>query len=221
MFSSGQSRKPGAAPKDLFSGFSPTTKIVVRSVIKPRQPSLSLNAPRTSSPLSAPPSRPSTPASLPSLKAPSAKRKRARSRGGDELDDVKKPRRSKDLDRLSSPVPSRSARSSLSRTFAHGFGTLEMPIPRLEVVTNEDGDVPHVTSEEVIIRFLSEAAAGKKGKKGYRACVSIRMDALLYALTEWVAVFKNPANPEDKSFEPGPTPPVVELEYPNIGAFER
>ena len=177
MFSSGQSRKTTAPPKDLFSGFSPTTKIVVRSVVKPRPPTQSLNAPRTSSPLSGPSSQPSS-------KTPPSKRKRARSREGDELDEIKKPRRSKDLHRLASPAPSRSARSSLSRTLGHGFGTLEKPIPRPQVVTNEGGSVPHVTSEEVVLRFLREAAAGKKGKKNYRACKSVRPRTLVYKLNE-------------------------------------
>jgi len=184
MFSSGQSRKTSAPPKDLFSGFSPTSKVVVRSVIKPRQPAQSLNAPRTSSPLSRPPNKPSPSASLPPSKALPTKRKRASSREVNGLNGVKKPRRSKDLDRVASPGPSRSARSSLSRSLGQGFGTLEKPVPRPWVVTNEDGNVPHVTSEEVTVRFLSEAAAGKKGKKGYRACEFIQTRALAHRLSE-------------------------------------
>lgn len=34
--------------------------------------------------------------------------------------------------------------------------------------------------------------------------------------------FKNPDDPDDKSFQPHPTDyPVVELEYPNTGASEK
>lgn len=183
MFSQGQSRKASSRPKDLFSTTAPTAKILVRSVVKPKPiappspvPTIRLNAPSTSSPLSAPPSRPSSSNSESSSKhpvpatKPKPKRKRAPSSDRDELDDVKKPRRSRALERVSSPAPSRSARSSMSRAPVHAFGSLEKPVPRLGVVIDDNGNVPRVTSEDVVLRFMAETPAGKKSKKGYVAC---------------------------------------------------
>lgn len=179
MFSQGQSRKTTAQSKDLFGAFAPSTKILVRSVVKPKPvpptpTQTKLNAPRTSSPLSAPPSRPSSAASTssskPAVPPPKPKRKRDHSSDRDEPEAVKKPRRSRALERVSSPAPSRSARSSLPRSSGHAFGSLEKPVPRSEVVIEEDGNVPHVSSEDVVLRFMAEGAGGKKGKKGYTSC---------------------------------------------------
>ena len=48
------------------------------------------------------------------------------------------------------------------------------------------------------------------------------MQSRVVLLVDCVPDFRNPEDPDDKSFEPHPTDyPVVDLEFPNTGACER
>ncbi|KAF8323119.1 hypothetical protein DL93DRAFT_628364 [Clavulina sp. PMI_390] len=191
MFSNNKNRKLKAPTeaKDLFSAFASSSKVSVKTVVKPRPAPpaptpiiTTTHAPRTSSPLSVPsksiPRPPSSASSSrPSTPTPQspAKRKRAPPEDRDELDTVKKPRRSVPRDSVdrassSSPAPSRGPRSSTPRSVVVPFGSVDKAIPRPLVVSQQDGNVVHVSSEDVITRMMADVSSGKKNKTSYVAC---------------------------------------------------
>ncbi|KAH9487179.1 Histone-lysine N-methyltransferase, H3 lysine-79 specific [Psilocybe cubensis] len=89
-----------------------------------------------------------------------------------------------------------SSRSRSTSLFPPTLDPLPNPVRERRWITDENGDPGdhHLSSEAVVKRLM-------KKYKSY---------------------FKNPNDPNDKSFEPHPTNyPVVELEYPNSFAAER
>jgi hypothetical protein len=170
MLSNGFRRK---APKksDAFSAFPSDTQtsssvvVTVRTVLQPKaKPTVS----NSNIPERSPTPRVATPASSASSSPrPSAKPQKRKYDASQEHPNVRRVRtREHPSD---SPSP-RSARSSQPIRPTQAFGSLEKPIPRACVIT-EDGDVPHVTSEDVIMRILRQQEDfGKKTKWGYRAC---------------------------------------------------
>ncbi|TFK38629.1 S-adenosyl-L-methionine-dependent methyltransferase [Crucibulum laeve] len=99
--------------------------------------------------------------------------------------------------RTQAPSPEPIYRSSRSRsTSLFPARESDTPVVKRSWATDEDGDPghKHISSEKVVQRLM----------KSYKA------------------YFKNPANPDDRSWQPHPIHyPVVELEYPNSNAVEK
>ncbi|KAG7090656.1 hypothetical protein E1B28_009755 [Marasmius oreades] len=157
-----------------------------------------------SSPLSSPPSS-DAPSRNPRKKrkssepgpstAPALPRPVKKLRRDKQLKKKRGPSRESSPEDLAVPSPLPIYRSSRSRSTS-SFTPVTPTVQPRRWTEMQDGDPgpAHMSPEEVVRRLM-------KSYKGY---------------------FKNPDDPNDKSFEPHPTNyPVVELEYPNTGACER
>ena len=169
MLSNGFRRK-AAKKSDAFSAFpfdtqaSSSVVVTVRTVLKPKAKPTTSNTPEC--PL---PSQLVTPVSSASSSPRSSAKphKRKRDASPQAHTNARNPQK---RERVSDSPSPRSARSSQPSRPVHAFGSLEKPIPRPCVIA-EDGEVPHVTSEDVIMRILRQQEDfGKKTKWGYRAC---------------------------------------------------
>ncbi|KAF9261890.1 DOT1-domain-containing protein [Marasmius fiardii PR-910] len=200
--------------KPLHPGTSRVSVNVVRKVQRkptpqrsspPSYPSRPSSIPSSplSSPLSSPPSS-DTPSSNPRKKRKSAEPgpstapalpRPVKKLRKDKQKKKRGPSRESSPEDLVVPSPSLIYRSSRSRSTSSFTPATPTVQPR-RWAEAQDGDPgpAHMSPEEVVKRLM-------KSYKGY---------------------FKNPEDPNDKSFEPHPTNyPVVELEYPNNGACER
>ncbi|CAA7264669.1 unnamed protein product [Cyclocybe aegerita] len=216
-------------PKIQKPGASPTPKVVVSTRLTrrphPSQRSSSITSAQSALPSSSPPSSlVSSPLSTPPPNPPSQAKKRKslpsdppvpgpsdlpravkrlRTASNKEKGPKRKTGSSKNSSRANSrqcslpPSPEPIYRKSRSRsTSRFPAGDSDGPVNLRRWCTDEDGTPGD--------SFLSSEMVVKKLMKSYKA------------------YFKNPNDPNDKSFEPHPTDyPVVELEFPNKGASER
>ncbi|KDQ54976.1 hypothetical protein JAAARDRAFT_134579 [Jaapia argillacea MUCL 33604] len=98
------------------------------------------------------------------------------------------------LPRTMAPTPEPIFRSSRSRSTS-AFPSTETPVPRPCSITETGSPGPSFLSCEDVVKRL---------------------------MRSYKAYFKNPDDPNDKSFDPHPTDyPVIEIEYPNEYASEK
>ncbi|KAF8330438.1 histone methylation protein DOT1-domain-containing protein [Cantharellus anzutake] len=208
MLSSGPRKKNSAKLSSLAFGHSPfaiqsssAVVVTVNTIAKSKAATSTLAASATVRAVQSPTPSAFSSSSRPTPEKEPPRRKRPASQS--ELPEGPRAKKQKSKNAAKESSTPRSSRASSIRRIGPPFGSLERPIPRI-CVTTEDGAVPHVSSEDVVIRVLREQTVPKKTKKGYRA------------------FFRNPSDLNDKSFEPDSLQlPIVEFQYPNHGASER
>ena len=162
-----KSNKPNNGIASLAFASKPTTTVVVtvKTVQKPRVPPTPVKVAAATTTSSAA-STSSTSSPVPSKPVkPTQKRKRTDTPEVKTEAPAKSKVRKVDRDVSGSPAP----RLARPHRAVPPFGTLEKPIAR-PCVSTLDGNVPHITSEDIVMRINLEANSGKKGKVGYKAC---------------------------------------------------
>ena len=186
MLSNGSRRKNATKSSPLAFGSpftvqtTPAVVVTVNTIVKQKPIVLTPTSWTSSQAASSPAPSASSSSHRPTPETEPPKRKRAASRL--EVPEGPRTKKQKSVERAKEPSTPRSSRASSARRIGPAFGSLEKPIPRI-CVTSEDGAVPHVSSEDVVMRVLKEQGVPKKTKKGYRACESLSSDKCMLLMT--------------------------------------